>query len=366
MQVEFQSRDCWTFPWYAVCILPPNSSPHCAAKGCATMIHRLFCSTVAAATLMMGAQAFAADKVIYLLDWLPSGEETFPYVAQKEGFFAEANLDVEIRIGRGTTDVLAKMASGNGEFGSGGLGGLMNAAAQGPLPVKAVFSIFNKQPDAIFTYEGSGIKTIKDLAGRTVATATFTSSNALFPVIAEINGLDLSKVTLIKADPTVTSPMVASGKADALINWVTSGGEIETVLKQAGKKMVVVPWSDFGLDGYGLALFASDAVIKDKPDVVRRFVAACQKAIVFSLDHPEQAAKDLVEMVPALDLESQVIEVHTTIPVTRNEISDKYGLGTFEPTLVKHTWQWIAKSQNYPLDKLNPETVIDRSFVPAK
>jgi NitT/TauT family transport system substrate-binding protein len=329
------------------------------------MTHWLIRFAAAVAFVTTSAGAFAADKVVYQLDWLPSGEETFPYVAQKEGYFAAANLDVEIRIGRGTTDVLAKMSTGNAEFGSGGLGALMQAAAQGPIPVKAVLSIFNKQPDAIFTYEGSGIKTIKDLAGRTVATATFTSSNALWPVVADINGLDISKVKLIKTDPTATAAMVATGKADALINWVTSGGEIEAVLKEAGKKMVVLPWSEFGLDGYGLSIFATDAEIANHPDVVARFVAACEKAIQFSLANPEAAAKDLKDAVPLVDLDPSITEVRTTIPVTKNEISDKYGMGTFNPELVDRTWKWIAKSQSYPLDKLDPEKVIVRSFVPG-
>jgi NitT/TauT family transport system substrate-binding protein len=234
------------------------------------------------------------------------------------------------------------------------------------MPVKAVLSIFNEQPDAIFTYEGSGIKTLKDLAGRTVATATFTSSNALWPVVASLNGLDLSKVRLIKADPTATSAMVATGKADALINWVTSGGGIESVLKEAGKKMVVLRWSEYGLDGYGLSIFATDAEIANHPDVVKRFVAACEKAIQFSLDHPEAAAKDLKDVVPMVDLASAIVEVHTTIPVTRNAVSEKYGMGTFDPELVRHTWKWIAKSQSYPLDKLDPEKVVVRTFVPGK
>jgi NitT/TauT family transport system substrate-binding protein len=328
------------------------------------MINWMSCFAAALVVTLSNAEAFAADKVIYQLDWLPSGEETFPYVAQKEGYFAAADLDVEIRIGRGTTDVLSKMATGNAEFGSGGLGGLMMAAAQGPMPVKAVLSIFNKQPDAIFTYEGSGIHTIKDLEGRTVATATFTSSNALWPVIASLNGLDISKVNLVKTDPTATAAMVANGKADALINWVTSGGEIEAVLKEAGKKMVVLPWSQFGLDGYGLSIFATDAMIAKHPDVVARFVAACEKGIQFSLANPEAAAKDLKAAVPIVDLEPAIVEVKTTIPVTKNEISDKYGMGTFNAALVQDTWKWIAKSQSYPLDKLDPDKVVDRSFAP--
>jgi len=329
------------------------------------MIHRFIRFTASAVIIMISAKAFAADKVIYQLDWLPSGEETFPYVAQKEGYFAAANLDVEIRIGRGTTDVLAKMSTGNAEFGSGGVGALMQAQAEAPVPVKAVLSIFNKPPDAIFTYEGSGIKTIKDLEGRTVVTATFTSSNALWPVVAGLNGLDLSKIKLIKTDPTATSAMVATGKADALINWVTSGGGIDSVLKAAGKKMVVLPWSEYGLDGYGLSIFASDKVIAEHPDVVARFVAACEKAIQFSLANPEAAAKDLKDAVPMVDLDTSIVEVKSTIPVTKNEITDKYGMGTFDPVLLQHTWQWIAKSQSYPLGKLNPEQVVVRTFVPG-
>lgn len=331
-----------------------------------TAYYRLLGFVAVVALAIGSTAAAAADKVIYQLDWLPSGEETFPYVAQKEGYFAAENLDVEVRIGRGTTDVLAKMATGNAEFGSGGLGALMQAAAQGPMPVKAVLSIFNKQPDAIFTYEGSGIKTIKDLAGKTVATATFTSSNALWPVIASINGLDVAKVRLIKTDPTATAAMVATGKADALISWVTSGGEIKAVLKDAGKKTVVLPWSQFGLDGYGLSLFASDGEIANHPDIVARFVAACEKGIQFSIAHPEAAAKDLKAAVPLVDLDAAIVEVKTTVPVTKNEISGKFGMGTFDPVLVRETWQWIAKSQSYPLDKLDPEKVVNRSFVPKQ
>jgi NitT/TauT family transport system substrate-binding protein len=125
----------------------------------------------------------------------------------------------------------------------------------------------------------------------------------------------------------------------------------------------VLPWSQFGLDGYGLSIFASDAEIANHPDVVARFLAACEKGIQFSIANPEAAAKDLKAAVPIVDLEPAIVEVKTTIPVTKNEISDKYGMGTFNPALVQDTWKWIAKSQSYPLDKLDPEKVVNRSFV---
>jgi NitT/TauT family transport system substrate-binding protein len=63
----------------------------------------------------------------------------------------------------------------------------------------------------------SPIKTIKDLAGRSLATATFSSSNALWPVIARANGLDPDSVKLLKVDNNALGPMLASGRVDATI-----------------------------------------------------------------------------------------------------------------------------------------------------
>jgi hypothetical protein len=40
-------------------------------------------------------------------------------------------------------------------------------------------------------------------------------------------------------------------------------------------------------------------------------------------------------------------------------------VGTFNSELLKKTWEWVAKAQKYPLDKINPEIGVDRSFVAA-
>jgi NitT/TauT family transport system substrate-binding protein len=95
------------------------------------------------------------------------------------------------------------------------------------------------------------IKTIKDLAGRSLATATFSSSNALWPVIARANGLDPDSVKLLKVDNNALGPMLASGRVDATITWVTFGPADARLLKQAGKQLSILPWTAAGLEGYG-------------------------------------------------------------------------------------------------------------------
>ncbi|PPE69696.1 ABC transporter substrate-binding protein [Caldimonas thermodepolymerans] len=307
--------------------------------------------------------AHAADKVTVQLDWLPGGDKSFVYAGVKEGFFAAEGLEVTIVPGRGSADAVTKIASGSADVGFGGISALMMAAAEGGVPVKAVMSIYAKQPDAIFTTKGSSIKSLKDVVGKTVATSTFSSSNTLWPVILEANGIDASKVKLLKVDPATLAPMLAQGRVDATINWVTVGPAAESVLKQAGKELNVLPWSAAGLDGYGWSAFASDRMIKERPEVLKRYLRALQKSLQFAIANPEKAAEDHKALVPESDPAVIAAEFRSSIPLIDNEISKRDGLGTFEPKLLAATWTWVAKSMNYPQDKVDPETLVDRRFL---
>jgi NitT/TauT family transport system substrate-binding protein len=316
------------------------------------------------ALMALNDKASAVDSVRYVLDWFPSGEETYTYVAAKEGFFAAEGLDVKISVSRGSIDAITRVASDSADFTGASIGTLMTAAAESRVPVKALMSIYTKPPDAIFTVKGSGITSIKDLAGRSLVTGTFTSSNTLWPVFAKLNGVDPEKVSLTKVDPNTIAALLAAGRFDASINWVSAAPGSASVLRKAGKEMVVIPWSDYGLEGYGFSLMTSEKMIKERPDVVRRFVKAFSRAVQFILEHPTEAAKHLHAIVPEVDAEVAAGDVRATIPLIKNEISAKFGMGSFDTAHVQKTWEWVAKSREHPIDKLNPETVIDRSFMP--
>ena len=56
-------------------------------------------------------------------------------------------------------------------------------------------------------------------------------------------------------------------------------------------------------------------------------------------------------------------EFEASIPLLRNEISQRDGLGKFEPRLLAATWGWVAQSMSYDLKKVDPETLVDRRFL---
>jgi NitT/TauT family transport system substrate-binding protein len=326
---------------------------------------RLALTTLAlAASCFIGAPALAADKLTIQLDWLPGGDKSFVYAGLKQGFFAAEGLDVTIVPGRGSADAITKVGSGAADVGFGGISALMMAGAEGGVPVKAVMSLYSKQPDALFTAKGSGITSLKDVEGKTVATSTFSSSNALWPVVLERNGIDAAKVKLLKVDPATLAPLLAQGKVDATINWVTVGPGFQRVLSQAGKELNVLPWAAYGLDGYGWSAMAGDKIIKERPEVLRRYLRALVKALQFTMANPDKAAADLKAVVPEADAAVIASEFRASMPLLDNEISKRDGLGSFEPKLLAATWVWVAKSMNYAPAKVDPEKLVDRSFLP--
>jgi NitT/TauT family transport system substrate-binding protein len=132
----------------------------------------------------------------------------------------------------------------------------------------------------------------------------------------------------------------------------------------SGGTVKVLPWSEFGLQGYNWSLITSDKMIKEHPETVAKFLRAFKKSVDYVTDHPNEAGKDLHDMVPDTDAAANAAEIKAMIPLVRNEISAKYGLGAFDPGLVTETWKWVYQSQDLDSAKIDPQSVVDRSFVP--
>ena len=324
-----------------------------------------FLKSVLATVAILAASArmaSAADPVTFMIDWLPAGDKAPIYYGVQRGIFADAGLDVTIAIGRGSSDVVTKLSTGAADIGSGGLSALLQAVATADAPARAVMTLYTKQPDSLFTTTDSGIEKLADVAGKKVATATFSSSNVVWPLVLQANGVDPASVQLIKVDPGALAPMLATGQVDATINWMPVAPIFAGPLKEAGKTFKALPWSDYGFDGYGLSVFASQKMISERPEVLKRFVAAFKKTVEMAIKDPDGAAAAVKAMVPEIDEATAAEQWKASIPLMVNDISEKDGLGAIEPGLLKATWGWVAKSQGMAPDALDPETAVDRSF----
>jgi NitT/TauT family transport system substrate-binding protein len=325
-------------------------------------ITRLLAAT--SLSLLLSGAAGAADKLTFMNDWLPGGDKAIPFYGMKKGIFAAEGLEVKVETARGSSEALTKIGTGVAEVGSGGLAALLQARAETSIPVKAIAGVFTVQPDALFTIEGSPIKSLKDVEGRKVATATFTSSNVIWPLILKNNNIDVNKVTLLKVDPAALVGLLATGQVDATINWTTASPPFIKALSESKKTLKMLPWGEYGFEGYGYSLFASEKLIAEKPDVLKRFTRAYIKTIEMALKDKADVARTMKEIFPEMDEALVLQQFETIIPLIDNAISKQEGIGKLEKTKLATTWEWTAKAQDMPLSKLDPEKAVDRSFLP--
>lgn len=317
-----------------------------------------------AALVAVALPAAAADPVTFQLDWLPGGDKSAIYVCIEQGFCEEAGLDVTIASGRGSSDAVTKLATGSSDIGVADIGALMAARAQENVPVTAVFSIFNKGPHAFYFPTDAGVTTVADVKGKKIATSPFTSSNVFLPLVLADAGLSEADITLVKADPGALGPMLMTGNVDGIIAWMTDLSRYNGQAAEAGKELVAIPWSAAGLDLYSASLIANDTFLAEKPDVAKRFVAAYAKSLEFVKANPDKAAESVVAMVDGLGSEDVKGSVMDTMPLIFNDVTDKDGLGVFEPGRLAETWKRVSTAQSLDPASLDVETVVNRAFQP--
>ncbi|MEI6896332.1 MAG: ABC transporter substrate-binding protein [Psychromonas sp.] len=314
------------------------------------------------AGLIASSTAMAADKVTYQLDWLPGGDYAPVYVGIQQGYFAELDLEVSIASGRGSTDALTKMATGQSDVGTADIGALMAAKGLDNVPVVAILPYFTQAPHAFFTLKKSGISSIQDLKGKKVTTSPFTSSNAFLPLVLQKNGLSEADIKLVKADAGALGPMMIMGHTDAIIAWVTNTALFQQQAARAGEEIVEIPWSKQGLSLYSSSLLASEKFLKERPDVAKRFVKAFAKAIKFTYEYPEKAGADIHAIVPEVDAKIAATQIKSITNLVYNEVTKQDGVGTFSAKRIQQTWEYVATANGLSEDALDLKTVVNYDY----
>lgn len=72
----------------------------------------------------------------------------------------------------------------------------------------------------------------------------------------------------------------------------------DALLRKKGQEINEIQLSNYGIEVYGIALITNENLIKEKPDLVKRFVAATIKSWNYAISHPEEAVDALIEVYP--------------------------------------------------------------------
>jgi NitT/TauT family transport system substrate-binding protein len=268
--------------------------------------------------------AQAADHVTYGTGFGFFGRESPIYVAIDRGYFKDANIDVTVTGGTGSVGAMNLTAAGKLDFAIADSSAVILAlAGDAPPPVRIIDMYAQYGLGAIFTVQGYGINTPKDLEGHTVADSPGVTT-VLFPLFAQKAGFDASKVTRRTADPPALPALLASHQADAVGQFIVG---IPTFEAATGKKIIAFPYAKYIPGLLGIGIIASDDTIKNKADLAKRFVAAFNKGLKYAIDNPGDAGRIINKYQPLTNPVTAAKEMKIMKFYAQNADTLKNGVG---------------------------------------
>ena len=319
---------------------------------------------IAAVAALVAGTASAQDKVKFQTDWIPSGEHAMYYGGWQKGIYAKHGIDVSITRGYGSGDTVTKMAAGAFEFGVADLGAVLTARARTGVPVKTVAILYTHSPHSLFVLKSSGITSFKGLEGKKISITPGNSHRVYFPKVAERAGTDPSKIVWVNMDGAAMAPQLIARNVDAAPFYSIHHYYQNKAAVKAGQEIVVLPFVEVGFAIYAASIITSDKMIAEKPDTVRRFLAATKEAFEWAQANPEEACKAHIQKVPEVDLDDCMGSVKATVTFVFNEHQKKFGWGKEDAERFGFTWNVVAESQEIDKSKFDAKTAIDTSLVP--
>jgi NitT/TauT family transport system substrate-binding protein len=278
-------------------------------------------------TLILAPAAKADDAVSFRMNWYLGGLHVPFYYGKDKGFYKAEGIDLTLNEGRGSANTVQVVAAGSDTFGLADSSSLIATAAKG-ADVKSVMSILNSTGYSVVSLASTGIKTPKDLEGKTFAVSPGDPLGALFRALAKVNKLDMDKIKFVQVDPAAKVVSVLEKRTDALL-----GGADDQyfLIKYKGQEPAALRYADYGANIVGMTILTQGDTIKNKPDMVRRFVRATVKSWEEAKKNPAEAVKSAMKVKPDLNEQSTLDQLKVDIELLDSKHSKgKIGLGAKE------------------------------------
>lgn len=252
-------------------------------------------ATAAVSLAACGAQA--QTPITFQLNWVAGGANAGFSSAVAEGFYKEAGLDVKVVEGNGSGNTAQLVANGRSDLAYADAVAVSQLIAKG-APMKIVSTVYQSNPNAVLALKKTGIKSIKDLAKRKVGVPSGSSQTTMLPLFLKANGLKESDVDLINMPPTSMVPSLLQGQVDAILGSIDA---YQIQLEAQGAQLDIYRFADYGVPTVSTSIFASNAFIKDHPEVVKKFIAASLKGWSFALDNPAKSVANIKTVFPSVN-----------------------------------------------------------------
>ncbi len=251
----------------------------------------LYAAALAAAAFVHVPAAMAQDKLKLAIGQRGNWDTAISHIGEKAGIFKKHGIELEMTYTSGSGETLQPVISNSVDIGLAiGTMGAISAYAKG-APVRVIGAEATGAADYWYAKSDSGIKTLKDTNGKTIAfSSRGSSTNSI--VLAFINEFKLTAKPQATGSPPSTLTAVMTGQVD--VGWAAppfglkemDEGKINLVAKATDAKIVA---------GQTIRVLAVNAdTLAKKKDALMRYMQAYRETIDYMYSS-DQAIKDYAE-----------------------------------------------------------------------
>src|ERR1700674_2477440 len=207
-----------------------------------------------------------AETVNFGTDWKAEAEHGGFYQAIATGIYKRYGLDVTLRPGGPQVNHAQLLAAGVLDFNIASNSFVPLNFVREQIPMVAVAAIFQKDPSVLISHPGQGDDSFAALQGRPIMISGDTRVTSWLFLKQKFGYTD----DQIRPYGFSVAPFLADPRA-VQQGYLTS--EPFTIEKE-GVRPVVLLLADAGYGSYGALIETSQKLVRDKPDLVQRFVDA--------------------------------------------------------------------------------------------
>lgn len=301
----------------------------------------------------------AADAVTFRLNWLMYGFHTPFYLGVERGYYSDEGIDLTIGEGQGSVRAVQTVGAKGDMFGLADGGSVTAGVARG-APVKAVMAVTSSSPYSLSVRKDSGITTLKEVEGHTIASAPGEAGLQLLPALFARNDVDMGKVRILRVDGAGKMVAVMENRAEGLMAGLDNQS---LTLPREGVPLVDFAYSKNGTNTMGLTIFTHSDTLEENPDLVRRFVAATVKSFEAAMAEPDAAIAAGLKVKPDLDAELSLEQLKVGMGLMKSAASQDLPLGHFASKDWEDTLSLMKEYQELDTD-IDASVLFTNDYLP--